>query len=207
MDELSERAQRLIADAMDEDEPPPEVTNTGWSAIADRISRAEAKSEAPVATGSVPAVAPRRFPRWLMLPVGIVLAGGIAWVVTHATRDAPKDPPQPRVVEPEPAPPVIDDATKADRREATRGPSEAELIAEAEAALARNEPERALEVLDRHALRFPMGEHADDRLVLRIEALCALGRVTEAKAEAEGVRRVRPDSRALPRLADTCAAP
>jgi hypothetical protein len=86
------------------------------------------------------------------------------------------------------------------------GVDEAALIADAETALANGDAARALEVLDRHALRFPIGVRAEDRLALRIRALCALGRTAEAKAEVEGVRRVRPDAPGLRRIADTCAA-
>jgi hypothetical protein len=58
--------------------------------------------------------------------------------------------------------------------------SEAELLQRAQALLARN-PARALALADQHAKQFPQGQLAQEREVIRIEALRRLARSDEAE--------------------------
>lgn len=79
------------------------------------------------------------------------------------------------------------------------------LIAKARQALRAEDPRRALEVLDAHARAFPQGQMREDRLVLRIEALCAAGKAPQASAEARLFLRGYPGSAHAQRVRDACA--
>lgn len=79
------------------------------------------------------------------------------------------------------------------------------LIGKARQALRADDPRRALEVLDAHARAFPQGQMREDRLVLRIEALCAAGKGPQASAEARLFLRGYPGSAHAQRVRDACA--
>ena len=79
------------------------------------------------------------------------------------------------------------------------GPTEASLLVPARAALARA-PARTLSLCARHAQLFPRGALAEERDVLSIEALDALGRNAEARARAATFRRTHPGSAHLDRI-------
>jgi hypothetical protein len=64
------------------------------------------------------------------------------------------------------------------------GPSEADLLGAAQAALAAS-PARSLSLVGEHARKFPRGLLVQEREVLAIEALSRLGRAQEASARAE----------------------
>jgi hypothetical protein len=59
---------------------------------------------------------------------------------------------------------------------------EVEILARAEVELRKGRPESALILLNEHEKKFKNGIMAEERTAARIQALCALGRVTEAKA-------------------------
>ena len=82
---------------------------------------------------------------------------------------------------------------------------EARLLARAKEALNAGSPEQALTYLSEHTLSFPEGSLREARSALRIESLCVLGRVREARGEAAALRRDYPDSSVARRLVDPCA--
>ncbi len=82
---------------------------------------------------------------------------------------------------------------------------EARLLARAKEALNDGAPEEALSYLREHTRSFPEGSLREARSALRIESLCVLGRVREARGEAAALRRDYPDSSVARRLADPCA--
>ncbi len=82
---------------------------------------------------------------------------------------------------------------------------EARLLARAKEALNAGSPEQALAHLRDHTLSFPDGSLREARSALRIESLCVLGRVREARGEAAALRRDYPDSSVARRLTDPCA--
>ena len=131
-------------------------------------------------------------PRWFLLPIGLALAAAIAWVATHwvgndrANRSA---------------------VARSDASGSSVSDPDADLLEHADAALARGEADDALAHLERHAIDFPSSARADDRLLLRIRALCDLERGDEAAAMVDEVRRVRPRAAVLDRLGETCVAP
>lgn len=77
--------------------------------------------------------------------------------------------------------------------DASEGPSEIELLRDAQAALSTS-PGRALSLTDEHAQRFPRGSLGQERDMIRIQALLALGRADEARALADDFRRRHPGS-------------
>ena len=78
------------------------------------------------------------------------------------------------------------------------------LLNEAQRALASGQADRALQLLDRHARDFPRGSLVEERAAARIIALCALGRVTAARAEAAAFVRKSPESPLVDRVRAAC---
>ncbi|MGH1346366.1 MAG: RNA polymerase sigma factor [Nannocystales bacterium] len=79
------------------------------------------------------------------------------------------------------------------------------MLARAQAALGRGEAELALRETVAHAARFPNGVLADVRAVVRIEALCALRKAPQARAEAKVLLERRPAMTSRRRLEKSCA--
>lgn len=85
-------------------------------------------------------------------------------------------------------------------------PQEVWLLSKAVRQLNEGFPADALQTLSEHARRFPEGDLAEERLAVRIQALCALGRVTEGRAELDRLARTHPGSPYLERAPQACAA-
>jgi len=68
------------------------------------------------------------------------------------------------------------------------------LVRRARRALQGGDAPGALALLDAHAHAFPEGQMLEDRLALRVEALCATGAERQARAEAKQLRRRFPGS-------------
>jgi hypothetical protein len=81
---------------------------------------------------------------------------------------------------------------------------EVELMGRARAALGGGDASRALALLEEHAKRFPKGALGPERDVSRIMALCALGRVEQAKKHATTFLRRHPSSALADRVRRTC---
>jgi len=154
------------------------------------------------------------------LLVGGALVGGGAWVlggpsgpesggvpraVSSATAQPPAAPAQP-APEPEATPTVETESsaaepepsvTSASKRSpgvsASRGPTEADLLQSAQAAL-RSNPGRALALAREHQRRFPNGALAQEREVIAIEALSKLGRTDDARSRAGRFKEQYPHS-------------
>jgi hypothetical protein len=109
--------------------------------------------------------------------------------------------------------PEANEAVPAPSRERSGGskstpaPSPAPTL-EAELALlevARNaEPGAALAALERHRNEFEHGMLADEREVLRVETLCALGRASQAEAVAASFLAAHPSSPLRSRIEAAC---
>ena len=82
---------------------------------------------------------------------------------------------------------------------------ETALLSSAQRELAAGNATQALALLATHAERFPNGTLAEERGAARVLALCALGRVTEARREAELFVAKSPRSPLTPRLRESCA--
>jgi hypothetical protein len=85
--------------------------------------------------------------------------------------------------------------------------AEAHLLTGAQTALAHGNPSQALVFLDEHDARFPAGTLTPESDSLRVTALCASGRVQEARAEATRLRARFPSALVASGTAASCAAP
>jgi outer membrane protein assembly factor BamD (BamD/ComL family) len=83
-------------------------------------------------------------------------------------------------------------------------PEEVRLLSKAEQQLSAGRADDALRTLGEHERRFPGGVLAEERLAARVQALCALGRVTEARADLARLARAYPQSPHLDRARKFC---
>ncbi len=113
---------------------------------------------------------------------------------TGSTTSAPPDPVE--------LPPVIASAPSATTKAATaKASGEADsldqdfaLLSEARTALSGGKPQQALGLLDTHAARFPKSTLAPERTAMRIQALCGVGRLEEARTLLSKMRASAPSS-------------
>ena len=89
--------------------------------------------------------------------------------------------------------PAINPATPPALEDPTTAPTEIELLRDARFAL-KESPGRALELTESHARAFPGGKLAQERELLAISALVALGRRTAALSRANHFERAFPAS-------------
>jgi outer membrane protein assembly factor BamD (BamD/ComL family) len=78
------------------------------------------------------------------------------------------------------------------------------LLDEAGLALREGRAAQALALFDEHASRFPNGVLAEERAAGRVFSLCKLGRVGEARREADTFLRDRPRSPLTERVRASC---
>lgn len=139
-------------------------------------------------------------------------ANTVATEPTQPHPAAPSTPPAtgtaavPKVAAPEPtATPSTATATPTPARRPIVPPAdpaaELRLLELAQQAL-RNDPARALAITEQHRQRFAHGQFAQEREMLAIEALVALGQRDRAEARARAFSRRYPDSSHLPHLRD-----
>lgn len=83
--------------------------------------------------------------------------------------------------------------------------SEAQLLREAHAALGSS-PAKALALCDEHASTYPRGSLSQEREVVRIQALLALGRRGEAQAIADAFKSRNPNSAYVRRIDELLSA-
>jgi hypothetical protein len=84
--------------------------------------------------------------------------------------------------------------------------AETEALRLAQQALRDKTPEQTLRLLDEQDVRFHDGQLRQERSAARILALCQLGRVEEARAQALGFERAWPHSALLGRVRSACWA-
>ena len=73
-------------------------------------------------------------------------------------------------------------------------PEEVHLLSRAEQQLNLGHAEEALTTLGEHERRFPHGALAEERMAARVQSLCALGRVAEARSDLMRFARAYPRS-------------
>jgi len=125
---------------------------------------------APPQVGASPATEP--------LPVVVPPAPPARTIADAAAVEPPAKAPPIAAVEPRIEPPVA--ATK---RGSDRLAEEVALLSRATSALRGGRANDALKTLNEHQGRFPKGLLAEERRAARAQALCALGRRTEAERE------------------------
>jgi len=89
--------------------------------------------------------------------------------------------------------------------EASTLEGELSLLREAQAAMARGNAGRSLELLEEHGSRYPNGILSQEREAARVLALCGLGRHDEARAEAARFVEKQPTSPLSARVRSSCA--
>jgi len=198
MAELSELGRRLIHQASVHDLPPS--PDESWGALVSRLTSEGPQAPLPFEEHAVRRDVERSaFAPWLLGGVLVVLTGVVTWWWSNphaAPEPAPTVAPVRAPVPIQPVAPAVAPPLE---------PLPAELIAGAEAALAAGEAARALELLEQHAERAPIGPEAEHRMALRVLVLCKLGRDAQARAEANAFRSGHPESRWQAELAQSCA--
>ena len=126
------------------------------------------------------------------------MPGEATGVGEDATRGGPKSRRTPR--------PRKDDASSSEPEAPPPNPlrEEAALFGRAKLALNGGDAKAALRLLDEHADRFPKGALATEAKVLRAEALCALGRKTQAQKLRDRFIERHSGSTLAARMADVC---
>ena len=204
-DELSPRARMLVDVALEEDVPPPSVADGSWEMVVSRLTMEAARGEVPTAAAQLRTHGSIVF---VVLGLVVVVAGVLLWLVMQP-RPKPTGPnmvaPPPAAAPPPATAPRASGVTPVDPPAATPddAATAAKLLDEAEAA----EPERALELLARHAELAPLGSGTDRRMALRIVALCALDRTDDAKADARAFLSRPRDAKWTKRVRESCARP
>jgi hypothetical protein len=92
-------------------------------------------------------------------------------------------------------------------RPASEVGSEVLLIEGAHAALRAGNAERALDLLDEHARRFPSGALGEERDAARVACLCAAGRTADAASARDRFLRAFPDSPQAAGVQSSCGGP
>ncbi|HEY3494191.1 MAG TPA: hypothetical protein VGK73_05880 [Polyangiaceae bacterium] len=152
-------------------------------------------------------------------PVSSVVASSLpgagALTAPNATgMTAPPDVVAPRSDEPAAAPPApavrspiqggaAPAAPSSTPVEPTLGP-ELELVIAAKRELSQGRPAQALAIVERLGVEFPNGALREERWLLRVLSLCALGQVESARAQAREFAALAPHSPLLPRLEQSC---
>jgi hypothetical protein len=166
----------------------------------------------------------------LVVAACVIGAIAIGLITLNAERRTPAQPPKPadravasempaRPSAPDMAPAAAEPTTAAPRPEPAPAPSrpatphrpgasatldlttELHLLELAQQAL-QGDPARALAIAERHRHRFAHGQFAQEREMLAIQALVALGQHDRAAARARAFARSYPDSSHLPHLRD-----
>jgi hypothetical protein len=121
-------------------------------------------------------------------------------------RPAKRTSPRPSGVGSLPATEEPESAAAAEQQPHARG-DDLVLIEAAEAALRAAEPAKALALLRQHEQRFPDAPTVEERLALRVLALCAAGRSAEGRGARWAFLREHPDSAYRERIESACPQP
>jgi len=88
----------------------------------------------------------------------------------------------------------VDERRASARRKSDRLAEEVSLMSRAETALKARHYTTTLRLLDEHQRQFPNGALAEERIAARAQALCGLGRTSEATTELNALSRATPGS-------------
>ena len=224
MSDLSDGARSLIERAKQVEEPTSEDRARVQSLLAARLGAGAFAPEQPD-TGAPPSSA-----TGLGMASKIIIGVSIVGVIAGGallSRRAPESPqmlsavlrtvlPTARPVE---EPPIVPEslpvqqapAASAPRERAPRtaasAPSvadEVQILTRAYSSLKGGDANQALNELDQHARRFPNGALAEERAAERVLALCQLGRLDEARADAAKFFARYPNSPQGGRVRGSC---
>lgn len=189
------------------------------------LARLEAKLAAALPAGALPlASAAKGSAVVTKVVVGVVVAtvvGAAAWIVMHRGEGAPAPvPTKPPVVENQPSEVATNEVARTvdslpnaepsssapigrphePARENVVAEPEAAILADAHAALLHGAPDKALARANDHRRSYPSGALTQEREVIAIEALVALGRRAEAIERARAFRARYPTSTHLEKI-------
>lgn len=170
---------------------------------------------------TTPAKASLGFTKLAAVLVGMSVAGGAMFALLRTKPTPASSTPTTSVSEvapevagdetPQRAPSAVPQTQPLDEKRAPSAPrstdslaKEVAMLSQASADLHAGRPAAALSVLDEHQRKFPHGGLVQERASARIQALCALGRVTEAQAEVTRLARTSPNSLHLARARKAC---
>ncbi|HYQ29855.1 MAG TPA: hypothetical protein VER04_21650 [Polyangiaceae bacterium] len=220
MSELGPRAREILRLGRELDRPTDSDRERIGRALDERLGAALLLSE----TSKAP---PAVRPRWPFVTSVVVGAGLVGGGLFLASRHEPVRANAPQAVvtavvatssalplassvelpapdAPKPAALVsAEHSTPSVRPTEDRLAQEVALLARATSSLHANRPAEALKVLDEYQRRFPKGLLTEERRAARAQALCALGRQSEAQAE---LVRLAPQSLAAARAKQVCDA-
>ena len=226
MSELSPEARELVDDGLSVLRPSSRDRARVASALAARLGAATLLL--PEAAGAAPKpLAAAAWPKLATLvasvSAGVAAVGATYWLAQSppAPTEAPVKPPAiaaPPVAhgtppaasvespdEPQgelaPEPPVT-----APRKTVAVDPlaEEVAILSKATSALRAGNPAEGLRLLGEHQRKFPKGRLAEERRAARIQALCALGKLSAAEAELARLAQSSPRSPHLARAQRAC---
>ena len=219
MSDLSQAAQQLVRDAARAARPSTADRERIFEALRDRLGDAALLGHAAAAPSAFGAL----WVKLSALTLGLGLVGsGVAVGLQSApptvgTLPAPQPvmstpalaqtPPAPdvtRVVPPVASPQPTEPAAAGTRRASDRLAEEVTLLSRATSALRSGQPSDALKALNEHQSKFPKGLLSEERRAARAQALCALGRRSEAERE---IAKLAPASPQAARARQLCGDP
>jgi hypothetical protein len=177
----------------------------------ERLSTAPAKANVAIAklTAAIVGMSVAGAGMFVMLRTKVPPAG-LAATVEVKSEAVPQEPIDQI---PESAPSAVPPGQPADEKRAPAAPRSADslakevaMLSQASADLHAGRPAAALTVLDEHQRKFPHGGLVQERTSARIQALCALGRMTEAQDELARFARTSPNSPHLARARKACGS-
>ena len=224
MSELSPEARGLVDDGHSVLRPSQGDRARVKSALAARLGGA-----AFLLPYQASASAPKALLGWSKLSAslagvgaGLVVMGATYYAAQPSVEPAPVAPVEPPAVAPAKARPAVtptesttdveleapapEPAVSPSRKPPTPDPlvEEIAILSKATSALRAGKPAEGLRLLSDHQRKFPNGRLAEERRAARIQALCALGRRTEAEAELTRLAQSSPRSPHLARAQRAC---
>jgi hypothetical protein len=219
MNDLSPSAQQLVRGGAKAARPSDADRERIFEALRERLGDAALLGQAAAAPSAFSAL-------WVKvsaITVGLGLAAG-GLVVSLQSEPSPtaSPAPQPVVVAPAPAeqpatntvelapPPsptpqiaAVEPGGSATKRASDRLAEEVALLSRATSALRTGRASDALKTLNEHQSRFPKGLLSEERRAARAQALCTLGRRSEAERE---LAKLSPTSPQAARAKQLCGA-
>lgn len=228
MSDLSPRARSLFEAGRGSHQPSAADRERVFASLSARIGGAgpEPRETPPVRGGGL------SFPAISAAVFGLAVAGAGAFALFHAAAPTPVavaastvPAPSTLAVAPPPAalPTPADSAVVGSPVETAEQPrpgarsitaaagndrlaEEVAILSQAERDLNAGNYQSALRLLDEHRRKFPNGTLTQERMAARVQALCGLGRVSEAQAALARLTRTSPNSPQQERASEACAS-
>lgn len=220
MSDLSPKAAAIVRAGRNGLQPPEAVRERITAALRSRLGDAAIPLEAGL-SGSL--FVKSAWVRIFALGAALGVAGGATLLALHEASPVPVrslqvDVAQPAEIRTEPVspelaiqgkPPTANVAPEANapsaRRPTDRLAAEVAVLARATSELHAGRAASALQAIDEHQRKFPRGLLAEERRAARVQALCALGRRSEAQPELDRLARIAPQSPNTARAQRLCA--